>query len=240
MIDLFPDLSARSNEPEIMDDMLSDEKKLINTIKQFTLLNLLFTNSRGLIKKYILSDMISNRGKKFTLLDIGAGGCDVSIWIVMQCRKLKIDLKITCLDNDRRITNYSRNKCRDIKEITILEADAFDLEKLDGFDYVFANHFLHHFKADAIAELLKIIHEKTGRVYLLNDIYRSNLIYLGCTFFTGIFMHNSFVFYDGRLSIKRGFVEKELDEILKKSKLQDKARIIKALPSRICILGKKN
>ena len=47
-----------------MDDPLCDKKKLINTVKQFGLLNYLFTGSRKLIKKYIIND-IKKSNKNF-------------------------------------------------------------------------------------------------------------------------------------------------------------------------------
>jgi 2-polyprenyl-3-methyl-5-hydroxy-6-metoxy-1,4-benzoquinol methylase len=238
MIDFFfPDLSKRSNEPELMDDYHSDKKKLINTVKQFTILNFLFTRSRGLIKKYILPDMKKN--KNYTFLDLGAGGCDIPIWLLKKCNKAGINVKITCIDNDKRITDYATKKCKTFSNIKIINASAFDIEKFDNFDYIFANHFLHHLPYNDISKLIDLIFKKTNRLFLLNDILRSNAAYLGYTLFTGLFIHFSFAFYDGRLSIKKGFTQEELKQIIDNSAHKKRLKIVKAKPARICILGNK-
>lgn len=235
----FPDLSIRSTEDELMDLPDCNKKKLINTVKQFILLNFLFTRSRALIKKYIVPHMFQDKYKLITFLDIGAGGCDIPIWLLGFCKKKGLSVKITCLDSDKRIIEYARKKCKSIKEIEIIEASAFDLKNLGKFDYIFANHFLHHLQIELIPTIIDLIHKQTNRVFLLNDIYRSNLAYLGYTLFTGVFMHNSFAFYDGRLSIKRGFIDSEIIDVINKSKSKNHIEFHKIKPARIYIIGSK-
>jgi len=236
----FPDMSSRSNEPELMDFPDSDPKKLINTVKQFSIINILFTRSRYLIKKYIVKDMLRSDRRSFTFLDIGAGGCDIPLWLLRICKRNNIDIKITCLDNDRRIIEYAKKKCAGLKEIEILEGSAFDLTKMQKFDYIFANHFLHHLSDEQIISILNIVNENTKKCFILSDLLRSWLGYLGYTFFTGIFMHNSFAFYDGRLSIKKSFIYKELKEFVSKMS-ENKSIIIESLkPSRLAVIGNKN
>ena len=88
---LFPNLRERYGGPELMDLPDVSEKKLINTLRQFSLLNILFTRSRRLIEKYILADMRQSPGKTYDFLDLGAGGCDISIWFLKRCRQIGID-----------------------------------------------------------------------------------------------------------------------------------------------------
>jgi hypothetical protein len=84
------------------------------------------------------------------------------------------------------------------------------------------------------------VNNNTNRCFVLNDILRSHLGYLGYTLFTGILMHNSFAFYDGRLSIKKGFTYKELDKYVSEIKDRSNEIKIKVLkPSRLVIIGNK-
>jgi len=235
----FPDLSKRSNDQELMDQANCNKKKLINTVKQFTLLNFLFTRSRSLLRKHVITDMLKNPNNSHTFLDIGAGGCDIPIWLLKKCNKLNLNIDITCIDNDKKIIEYAKNKCKSYNKIKIIQGNIFDLNKMGKFDYIFTNHFLHHFADDSIIKLLKIINNSTNRIFLLNDIYRSNASYLGYSLFTGTFLHNSFAFYDGRLSIKRGFIESDYEKIIKKTGLHDKIKYYKKKPARIYLLGFK-
>ena len=53
-------------------------------------------------------------------------------------------------------------------------------------------------------------------------------------------MYNSFAFYDGRLSIKKGFKNIELEKIINNIDNKNLKIIIKRIfPSRIYIVGKK-
>lgn len=241
MLNFFlPNLKERSNDIELMDIPTSNEEKLINTVKQFSILNYLFTNSRKLIKKYILSDMLKIQQCSYELLDIGSGGCDIAIWLLKECRKKKLNIRITCIDNDSRIIRYTQKKCMAYKEIKVIEASAFNISSLQKFDYIFANHFLHHLTKEEIPKIIDSIADQTNKIFLLNDILRSKMAYLGYTLFTGVFMHNSFAFYDGRLSIKKGFLESEMRVIVNKSRFRDKIIIGKENPARIYLVGRNS
>ena len=91
---IIPDLSKRINIPELMDLKDSSLKKLINTVKQFKLINYLFSNSRNLIYKHIFPDILSNPSHTFTFLDIGAGACDIPIWLLKKIKKKKLKIQI--------------------------------------------------------------------------------------------------------------------------------------------------
>jgi hypothetical protein len=75
---------------------------------------------------------------------------------------------------------------------------------------------------------------KRARVgILLNDLARSPWGYLGYTIFTGLLLHRSFAFHDGRLSIRRGFTLREFQEIL--GPLSDRLVFGTAHPSRVWV-----
>jgi 2-polyprenyl-3-methyl-5-hydroxy-6-metoxy-1,4-benzoquinol methylase len=230
----FPDLSSRSNEPELMDMEYVDEKKLIHTVEQFKLVNLLFTSSRSLMKTFIYPDMRKGHSEEYTFLDIGAGGCDLAIWFLQFTKRKKLPVRFTCLDYDPRIVAYAREKCKGYPEIEIVQDSVFNLDSFPDFDYVFSNHFLHHLSYSDVLKIIPLIHRKTRRVFLLNDIERSRLSYAGYTLFSGLFFHNSLAFYDGRLSIKKAFTYRELETAIKGFSCQD-IKTFQKKPSRLVI-----
>lgn len=237
---LFPDLKQRSDEIELMDDPDSPEKELFNTLKQFKIINFLFTRSRYLINKYIINDILKDPKRSYTFLDLGAGGCDISFWLYKKCKKLKLNVKVTCLDSDARIIKYLKNKFEFINGIEIKEGCAFELDKIGEFDYIFSNHFLHHIPSKKIPFIINFIAKHTRRVFLLNDLYRSNFIFFGHSLFSRFFLYNSFAYYDGRISIKKGFLYKEMLNYIKLIKNKDFKIITKKLfPSRIYLAGEK-
>jgi len=234
---LFPDLKERYAGPELMELPDASEKKLINTLRQFYLLNILFTRSRRLIEKYIMADMLQSPGETYEFLDLGAGGCDIAIWFLKRCRLLGLNVRITCLDYDPRIVTYARGRCRDYPEIKVIEAAVQNLEKLPPYDYVFANHLLHHLPPEQWRTLIDAIARQTRKVFLLNDVRRSRCAYAGYALFAGLFMHNSFAFIDGLLSIRKGILVHEIQEVVTACGHENNITIGTALPARIFVLG---
>jgi phospholipid N-methyltransferase len=239
IISLFPDLKKRSNDIELMDNPGSDEKKLLNTVKQFKIINILFSRSRYLIKKHIIKEALKNPEKTYTFLDLGAGGCDISYWVLRKCKSYGINIKLICLDNDIRIINYIKKRFQSVKNLKIINGSAFELEKIGKVDFVFTNHFLHHLPLEKIPDIIRHIAKYTNKVFLLNDIYRSYFAYFGLAIFCKIFLHNSFAFYDGRLSIRKGFRDKELKIISNNTDIKDfNFKIKRIFPSRVYFVGK--
>ena len=234
---LFPNLRERYGGPELMDLPDVSEKKLINTLRQFSLLNILFTRSRRLIEKHILADMRQSPGKTYDFLDLGAGGCDISIWFLKRCWQIGLDVRITCLDHDSRVVAYAREKCRGYREIMVIEASAAELEKLAPYDYVFANHLLHHLPSEQWPLLIDTLTRKTRNVFLVNDIRRARLAYAGFALFAGMFMHNSFIRADGLLSIRKGISVHEMRKAVSECGHKKNITIGTVLPARIFVLG---
>ena len=105
--------------------------------------------------EHFFTIMERNPQRSYTLLDVGAGGCDIAIRAVREARQRGLQLNITALDNDTRILPIARQATRDYPEIRIVEGNALELCRLGPFDFVFSNHFLHHLAWDDIKLFLE-------------------------------------------------------------------------------------
>jgi len=235
----FPSLKIRSNQPELMDDFGTSEKELFKTLKQFRFINFFLSRHKTYLKKIFYQTMKNNQKKEFNLLDIGSGGCDIPVWFLNFLNKKSIKIKITCIDYDKRVVDFSQKILSTIQNIQIINESVFNLDMYEKFDFIFANNFLHHFNDKEISKILNLILNKTSEKFLILDIQRSNFAYFFFTLFGALFLHKSFAFFDGRLSVKKGFKLNELSELLKTHHLEDKIKVSKTFPSRI-ILSNKN
>ena len=224
-------MKERSYEEELMDRHDADPKRLKKTIEQFDLLNRLFSAALPLFRRQILPMMLEDPQRVWTVLDFGAGGCDIDRAIVRLCRKKGLKVKITALDLDPRVLPWAQDLCRDYPEIEPITGSVFDLANLGDFDFIVSNHTLHHFTYPQVRRTVELCLAHARRGFLLNDLRRSFWAYVGYTIFTGLFVRGSLAFYDGRLSIRRGFTVKELEEEL--AGLRRPIRIGRALPARI-------
>jgi len=227
----FVNLKDRSYEEELMDRLDADPKRLKKTIEQFDLLNRLFSSAVPLFKKVILPQLLADPGREWTFLDFGSGGGDIDRALVRLCRKKGLKVKIAALDLDPRVLPWAQHLCRDYPEITPVTGSVFDMDQFGDFDFILSNHTLHHFTYPQVRRAVELCLVHGRRGFLLNDLRRSFWAYVGYTIFTGVLVHGSLAFYDGRLSIRRAFTVAELEHEL--AGLARPIRIGRASPARI-------
>jgi 2-polyprenyl-3-methyl-5-hydroxy-6-metoxy-1,4-benzoquinol methylase len=231
----FP--TDRETHPERMDDPTSDTARLERTLDQLTLVNLLLSRMRWMLRRWVIADMRKDRDRQYRILDIGAGACDIPRWIVRTARKKKISVRVTCVDHDPRVVQYARRRCAAERDIEVIQASAFDID--GSYDYVICNHLLHHLSDPDIARFLSIAHRVCTRRFVCNDLLRSNWSIVGFNIFAALFMRDSFAREDGILSIRKGFRSDELKTMVHNSRWNGTGRVVAAFPGRLCIVGQK-
>lgn len=229
-------LSRRDNRSELMDDPSCDTKRLIRTVGQFEMINLLFTRSLHLATRYLIPQGEDNHSRSLSVLDIGAGGGDFARGLVRWAERHSIHLEITCIDLDPRIADFAREKCKGYSNITIEQGDIWSPELAKRtFDCVFANHFLHHIPDQSIPDALSLLNSLAQEKLLINDTRRSQLAYTGYAIFSRLFLHNSFAAYDGLLSIRKGFSKRELTDHIARAGLSNSLKVRTFFPGRVIV-----
>lgn len=234
----FPDMRLRNmTDKERMDRADADLDQLHRTIRQFHWINFLFSASRTLLREHFFPMMERDPKRVYTLLDVGAGGCDIAMWAAREARNRGLKLNITALDNDPRILPIAYRAVRDCPGIRILEGNALDISELGSFDFIFSNHFLHHLDWDEIKIFLRQVLAQTRLGFVMNDLKRSRFAYLGCTVILGLWARRSFAFHDGRLSIRRGFLPGELRDFATRNFPNARIQVVETLPARVVLSG---
>lgn len=233
----FPDMRQRNIvEKELLELTDIEQDRLQRTIRQFKLINYLLSASSRLLREHFFSIMEQDPGRVYTLLDVGAGGCDIAIRAADEARQRGLKLNITALDNDTRILPLAYQAIRDYPEIQIIEGKALDLRRLSPFDFVFSNHLLHHLDWADIKIFLDSVIARTRLAFLMNDLKRSNWAYLGFTIFSRLLTPRSYHFHDGRLSIRRAFLPEELRDFMRSNYPNTPIRVIETYPARVVVL----
>ena len=206
---LFPNMTARATIDELMDAPDCDEVRLLRTIRQFSAINRQVARYRTILKREVLADMMLEPEREYHLVDMGAGGCDIDVWLLKAARKRGLKLRISACDIDSRIIRFARSTFGttpglDIRTVDLLD-DSFD----EPVDYVFANHFLHHLTDEQIVHLLRLWAPRVRRRMVFSDLKRDPRAYLGYAALS-LFYPNSFARIDGLISIRKGFNSIEL------------------------------
>jgi 2-polyprenyl-3-methyl-5-hydroxy-6-metoxy-1,4-benzoquinol methylase len=228
-------MTVRAQDPELMDLPASDPVRLERTLRQMGWINRLLSGSRRLIRRTILEDLRRHPGRRpYTLLDVGAGGCDIASWLA----RSRPSLRFVCLDHDPRVAAYARGRCAAFPAVEVRLGSASQLEAMESFDYVFANHFLHHLPDEQIAPMVEVMLRRTRRMLVINDLLRSRRSHLLYGLFAGVFLHRSFAAADGQLSIRKGFRPQELRALLAGLERPERLEIRLEPPGRVCIIGR--
>ncbi len=203
----LPNLRLRATDAELMDLPDSDEARLFRTLDQFGSINRLFSRVRPVLRRHVLDRMAP--GRPFHLVDLGAGACDIPVWLLREARLRGLDLRVTAVDADPRVVRYARERHGNEPGLDIREADALDLDAFAPFDFLFANHFLHHLPDAVLPALLADAARLAQLGVVFTDLRRSRLSYLAFSLVARLY-RDSFARADGLLSIRKGFTPAEL------------------------------
>ncbi|MFK7735920.1 MAG: methyltransferase domain-containing protein [Pirellulaceae bacterium] len=218
---LPPNIKQRSSDPELMDAEDCDKMLLHKTLVQFERINRFITPSRRLMRKHFLSRMQQSPDREWTLLDIGAGGGDLALWLAQEARRRSLNLKITCLDLDRFTSNFASERCQDWGEIETVCGDMFEYCPERKWDFVYSNHVLHHLDWDQLKQAISLVDCISVEHFALVDLHRNHLSYYGYTLLAAVFLRGSFAFHDGRVSIRKAFFRSELQQIVQSEQWKD-------------------
>lgn len=230
-------MKVRSTEKEIMDDPGCDPVLLLRTVDQFAAINRIVSRYRRILSRLVLDDMELAPQRSYHMVDIGAGGCDIMLWLLRESRRRGLKLQVTAIDIDPRIINHARMRTADEDGLNVQMLDAFEISNLAPVDYVFANHFFHHLEHEKIVDLLGIIASTVKRTFVLSDLARSYFSYAGFFLLSNLFFRNSFAISDGLQSIRRGFLLDELRMIATNAGLAHRTSILRLPPGRLVLHG---
>lgn len=197
----------RHYEKEIMDDLSIRGDKLYRALYELNIINDLLGGrsvSAGALKKVIRK----GESSELIVLDIGSGGSNLY-------RKLTTEpagIKWIGADINPGAARYDRQ--HNPGKLTVC-ADAFALPFRRGSVHIIhTSLFLHHFSGEQITLMLNRFAEIASRAIIINDLRRNVLAFIGIKILTLLFSRSDMVKNDGPLSVKRGFVYEDIENII--------------------------
>jgi 2-polyprenyl-3-methyl-5-hydroxy-6-metoxy-1,4-benzoquinol methylase len=209
--------STRSQETEIMDDLDMKGEELASTLRQIENVNkwlgglsIALSGVKRLLKKQ------SKTGKTFKIIDIGCGGGETLRLIADWCRENEIQVELLGIDANGFTIEFAKNNAKAYPEISFEKVNIFSEEfsKLE-YDIALCSLFLHHFQEEEILSILNTINQSSKIGFIINDLQRSKIAYFLFDLVTRILGASYMVRHDGKLSVKKSFLKKELQNYLK-------------------------
>ena len=212
----MPDLTKRSYEKELMDDLQAGGPEIIQTLKELEFINQWLGGNH--VTTNGLNKLIGNSEGQITVADMGCGGGDMLKLIAQWGRKNGLKLHLFGVDANANIINYAKNNCRDYQEIEFIVEDIFSPAFASrSFDVITNTLFTHHFHDDQLIALYSQWRQQANKGIVINDLHRHPVAYYAIKGLTQAFSRSAMVKNDAPLSVARGFKKADLAAILLKA-----------------------
>tara|TARA_Y100000590_G_C15364118_1_gene880060 strand:- start:86 stop:772 length:687 start_codon:yes stop_codon:yes gene_type:complete len=208
-------LSSRSSELEIMDDLDISGPVVPQTLKELDTINQFLGGNQISLTSY---KRICKKHKIESLADLGCGSADILI------RMNQINSKATYsgFDANPHIVTYANKHLADYNNLEAYFENIFSAEfQSKSFDVIHCCLFLHHFTHEELVSLFKQFKNQAKKAIIVNDLHRHFLAYHSIKWITRFFSKSFMVRNDAAVSVARGFKKSEIQAILKEAEIEN-------------------
>ena len=214
------DLSFRSEEEEIMDDLSDNSPALHRALMELDIINRWLGGNAVTINS-VKKLLLQKPEKNWVMADLGCGSGEMLLKVAKWCRSQNIEIKLHGFDANPNVIAYAQKHCAAYPEITFHAENIFSEEfKKRKFDAILCTLFLHHFSSDSLVKLIEQFKIQAGNV-IINDLHRHWFAYYSIKWITGFFSKSSMVQNDACLSVWRAFTREDWKAILNSAKIND-------------------
>ena len=212
------DLSVRSNETELMDDLSRPDSEFVEVYNELTAVNKHLGGIRA-VERFLPEDAMS-------VLDVAAGGCDVGEALASRrkCRVVSLDMNPRGLKMARQTAPVA--------------GDALQLPFADRtFDAVICSLFFHHLTTAECVSVLREMWRVARRIVIVNDLHRNRVAHASIRVLSALFSRSTMFRNDSAASVRRAFRPAELVDVAKTAGVP--ARVYRSFPYRLVLVATK-
>ena len=166
------------------------------------------------LRRSVLKKIGRDAPESFTLLDVGAGSGELLRTAARWARSNGMHGRFVGLERDARAARSIIEESREFVEIRPVRGDALRMPFADAaFDYVICSLFTHHFTDEGAAAVLREMDRVARRRVFVIDLHRHPVAYYFYVTAGRLLLRNRLTREDGALSILRGFIPGEMEEL---------------------------
>lgn len=207
---IFVNTKDRSNAPELMDDFAMEGEVLRDALDKIASINKLLGGNTVTLEgvEWLLR---GEADREISILDVGCGNGDMLRVLAEYARKKGLRFQLSGLDANEFTIGHARELSSGYDNISYVCADIFDEIKQERvYDVILCTLTLHHFKDEAMLQLMEGFIRKANLGIVVNDLHRSAVAYYLFKLICFVFGLNSMSRDDGLTSILRGFKHQDL------------------------------
>jgi ubiquinone/menaquinone biosynthesis C-methylase UbiE len=152
--------------------------------------------------------------KSITVCEIGCGGGDNLAAIANWCAKKNISVQLVGIDINKDCIAVAQTTLKPFNA-QLIASDFRDVHFNDHPpDIIFSSLFCHHFTEKELLHMLQWMRNNSTEGSFINDLHRHALAYHSIKLLTRLFSKSYLVKNDAPLSVQRGFIKKEWQQLL--------------------------
>lgn len=215
----MPDLSRRSYQAEIMDDLQARGPDLEQALRELHTINKRLGGYR--LNAIALSALIGDEHTTFRLVDVGCGRGDTLIHLAQFAASRQFNIELIGIDANPHTIHEARANCMHAPipiRFEVMDVFSPELKTLEA-DLFCSSLFMHHFRDEQIIQLLQSFSQHSRIGFFINDLHRHILAYYSIWALTGLFSRSAMVRHDARLSVARSFRRRDWQQLFQKAGL---------------------
>lgn len=213
----MPDLSFRSPEKELIDDLSLDNDALRQNLEELATINKYLGGNQVTISG-LTKALKQPIGHTLSIADLGCGGGDMLMVMAQWAIKKGINAQFIGIDANDFMIEFARKRTIKFNNISYLHQNIFaEAFKNHHFDVVTMTLFCHHFDDKSMIALLQLLKKQTHIAIVINDIHRHWFAYHSIAWITKLFSNSYLVKNDAKLSVWRAFRRNDLENIIQQS-----------------------
>ena len=224
------DLSVRLHAEEQMDAADLPDGDYAALLGDLARVNALTMASRPTIA---FLDRVARVSSTIKVLDVGSGHGDMLRRIARWAHRKDVTVHLVGIDVNQRSAPIAQAATDPTLPIDFRTGSYQDLAG-EGWDVVISSLVAHHMSATQLAEFIGFMETEARLGWLVNDLHRHRLAYIGFPLLARLAGWHRIVREDGTLSIARAYRPKEWQQILAEAGSSD-ARVYCAFPFRLCV-----
>lgn len=169
-----------------------------------------------------IKSLMSDKDKKYHIVDLGCGSGDVLRFVARWARKNQYSVKLTGVDLNDDAIKYLVVQSAEYPEITGIAANYEDYLAIgNDIDIIHCGLFCHHLNDKKLVQLFRYLKTSSTRGIVINDLQRNPLAYYLVWLLTRLLNGTALSKHDGPVSVLRGFKRNEMESLIQQAGLEE-------------------
>ncbi len=206
----------RSYQKELLDEDKIPFADIKQNMRELNIINTLLGGHRITLKG--LQTLLSGQ-KQIHVCEIGCGGGDNLLAIEKWCKNKHVDVTFTGIDIKEECIQFAKTKTALQERTTWIVSDYRKVVFTEKPHIIFSSLFCHHFTNEDLITQLQWMKDNSTIGFFINDLQRHPMAYYSIKLLTQLFSKSYLVKNDAPLSVQRGFVKKEWQQLFAKANI---------------------